>query len=235
MKIIPAIDIMGGKCVRLSKGDFNKSKMYSENPVEVAKRFEGAGYQYLHLVDLDGARFRKITNWKTIIDVTKQTSLKIDFGGGINSADDATRLFDAGVCQINVGSLASKNPSLLLSWINTFGPEKIILSADVKDELVLTHGWLKHTGQPVIDFIKKFEKIRYITCTDVSKDGMLKGPNFNLMRKLVDQFPDKYFIASGGIRSVEDVHILKDMGVNGAIIGKAFYEEKILLNAFHVD
>lgn len=229
MRIIPAIDIIDGKCVRLTQGDYAQKKVYNENPLEVAKAFERAGLKYLHLVDLDGAKAGRVINWKVIEAITGGTTLSVDFGGGIKKEEEIRKLFDAGVRQVNLGSIAVKDPALVQSWIETYGTEKIILSADVKNEMVAISGWTEDStisiGNFIADYLKK--GIRYITCTDISTDGMLQGPNVALYKELLDKFPQVKLIASGGVSSVQDLEALKKIAVDGVIVGKAIYEGRI--------
>ncbi|MBT1700722.1 1-(5-phosphoribosyl)-5-[(5-phosphoribosylamino)methylideneamino]imidazole-4-carboxamide isomerase [Fulvivirgaceae bacterium PWU4] len=231
MRIIPAIDIIDGKCVRLTQGDYAQKKIYNEDPLAVAKSFENAGIKYLHLVDLDGAKAGAVKNWAVVKAITSATKLQVDFGGGIKKEDDITKLLDHGVKQVNLGSIAVKDPKLVFHWISKFGADKIILSADVKNELVQISGWLESASITIEDFVKDFEQhgIRYITCTDISTDGMLSGPNEALYQKLVKRFPGIQWIASGGVSAVSDLEKLKTLGMDGVIIGKAIYEGKIKL------
>jgi phosphoribosylformimino-5-aminoimidazole carboxamide ribotide isomerase len=231
MRIIPAIDIIDGKCVRLTQGDYAQKKVYNENPVEVAKEFEDSGLKHLHLVDLDGARAGKVQNWKVVESITSQTKLKVDFGGGIKTKEEIKQLFDAGVVQVNLGSIAVKNGPLVEEWITEYGQDKIILSADVKDEMVAIAGWMENSAILLTEFIKGWidKGIRYITCTDIHTDGMLQGPNVELYRKLLKAFPAIKLIASGGVGSIGDVENLKKINMDGVIIGKAIYEGRISL------
>jgi phosphoribosylformimino-5-aminoimidazole carboxamide ribotide isomerase len=231
MRIIPAIDIIDGKCVRLSQGDYLQKKVYHENPVAVARSFADAGLEYLHLVDLDGAKAGKVANWQVVEDITKHTNLKVDFGGGIKTQQEIERLFTLGVKQVNLGSIAVKQPGLVQEWIAAFGAERIILSADAKNEKVAIAGWQEDSSISLSDFIDGYihKGIQYITCTDISTDGMLAGPNTNLYKKLLQQFPGVRLIASGGVSCSADLEILKETGVNGVIIGKAIYEGRITL------
>lgn len=232
MRIIPAIDIIDGKCVRLTQGDYAQKKVYGEDPLEIAKRFEDAGLTYLHLVDLDGAKAGKVTNWKVIETIGRHTNLSVDFGGGIKTDDEISRLFDSGMRQVNLGSIAVKSPTVVEAWINQWGAEKIILSADVKDENIAISGWLEKSAIHISDFIGDYLRkgIRYITCTDIRTDGMLQGPNVVLYAKLLEQFPTIKLIASGGVSNVRDLESLKKINVDGAIVGKAIYEGRITLN-----
>lgn len=229
MRIIPAIDIIDGKCVRLTQGDFAQKKIYNDNPLEIAKTFEDAGLKYLHLVDLDGARAGKVINWKVIESITGNTSLKVDFGGGIKTEDEINRLFNAGVQQINLGSIAVKDRALVYHWLELFGPEKIILSADVKGEFIAIAGWQQNSTISISDFLKDYlqQGIQYVTCTDISTDGMLQGPNVTLYTKILKGFPSIKLIASGGVSNTQDLENLKKIRVDGVIVGKAIYEGHI--------
>lgn len=230
MRIIPAIDIIDGKCVRLTQGAYNSKIVYNENPVEVAKKFEDYGIQYLHLVDLDGAKAQNIINHKIISDIATQTHLKIDFGGGIKSDEALKIAFDNGAHQITCGSIAVKNPELVASWISVYGPQKIILGADAKDRKIMTQGWTNPSDLDVVDFILSFQSkgIDYVICTDISKDGMMEGCAFDLYQEILDKTSVK-LIASGGVSTLEDLYRLKELSCEGAIIGKALYEGKISL------
>lgn len=231
MRVIPAIDIIDGKCVRLTQGDYAQKTVYNENPLEVAKEFEDAGLKHLHLVDLDGAKAGKVKNWKVVQSITNHTKLKVDFGGGIKTEEEIKQLFDAGVVQVNLGSIAVKNAALVKGWIQEYGPEKIILSADVKDEMIAIAGWIENSAIPLTEFIEGWidNGIRYITCTDIRTDGMLQGPNIELYRKILKSFPSARLIASGGVSSIADVQNLKEINVDGVIVGKAIYEGRISL------
>jgi phosphoribosylformimino-5-aminoimidazole carboxamide ribotide isomerase len=231
MRILPAIDIIDGKCVRLTQGNYADKKIYNENPVDVALSFETAGLKYLHLVDLDGAKAGKVVNWHVIESITKHTSLHVDFGGGIKTEDELNRLLAIGVKQVNLGSIAVKAKQTVFAWIRKFGADKIILSADVNNELVAIHGWQSDSGIRLTDFVQEYveQGIEYITCTDIQTDGMLKGPNIDLYKKLTSRFPSLRVIASGGVSSMDDLHKLSATGVDGAIVGKAIYEQKITL------
>jgi phosphoribosylformimino-5-aminoimidazole carboxamide ribotide isomerase len=230
MKIIPAIDIIDGKCVRLSKGDYDTKKIYNENPVEVAKEFEDFGIQYLHLVDLDGAKAKKIINQKVIENIAKNTNLIIDFGGGIRSEEDLQKAFDSGAKKVTLGSIAVVNPELCLDWLEKFGTEKLILGADCLDRKIKTSGWLENSETDVVDFIKEYQKkgFREVVCTDISKDGMLQGPSTALYQEIIENSTIE-LIASGGISNIEDVQKMKEIGCAGTIIGKAIYEGRISL------
>ena len=230
MKIIPAIDIIDGKCVRLSKGDYDTKKIYNENPVEVAKEFEDFGIQYLHLVDLDGAKAKKIINQKVIENIAKNTNLIIDFGGGVRSEEDLQKAFDSGAKKVTLGSIAVINPEMCLAWLEKFGAEKLILGADCLDRKIKTSGWLENSETDVVDFIKEYQKkgFKEVVCTDISKDGMLQGPSTALYQEIIENSTIE-LIASGGISNIEDVKEMKKIGCAGTIIGKAIYEGRISL------
>ncbi|TXI68009.1 MAG: 1-(5-phosphoribosyl)-5-[(5-phosphoribosylamino)methylideneamino]imidazole-4-carboxamide isomerase [Flavobacterium sp.] len=231
MRIIPAIDIIDGKCVRLSKGDYDTKKIYNENPLEVAKSFEAHGIQYLHLVDLDGAKSSRIVNYKVLEQITLKTSLKIDFGGGIKSDVDLKIAFESGANQITGGSIAIKQPEVFKNWIQQYGADKIILGADAMKEKVAISGWLEESNEEVIPFIQNYQKegIQYVICTDISKDGMLEGPSFELYKRILEQTKDVKLIASGGISTFDELPNLAELGCEGTIIGKAIYEGRITL------
>lgn len=232
IKIIPAIDIIEGKCVRLSQGDYNNKKVYNENPLEVAKMFEDIGIKRLHLVDLDGAKAGKIINYKTLESIATSTSLDIDFGGGVQSNEDIAKAFDYGAKMITGGSIAIKNPSLLESWIHQYSGDKIILGADCKNEMIAIAGWTSETQVNIIDFIKSYSTkgITKVICTDIAKDGMLKGPSLNLYKKILKHFPSLVLIASGGVSCMQDILDLNQSGVTEVIVGKAIYENKITMD-----
>ena len=231
MRIIPAIDIIEGKCVRLTKGDYNSKKVYNENPLEVAKEFEDSGIQYLHVVDLDGAKASHIVNYKVLEQIASKTNLKIDFGGGLKSNEDLKIAFESGANQITGGSIAVKNPTVFKSWIDKYGSDKIILGADCNNEKIAVSGWQEESNLEVIPFIKEYQikGISYVICTDISKDGMLQGPNFDLYKRILESSPNTKLIASGGISTLNEIPQLADLGCEGVIIGKAIYENKISL------
>ncbi len=231
MRIIPAIDIIDGKCVRLSKGDYNTKKIYNENPLEVAKIFEANGIQYLHLVDLDGAKSQHIVNHKILESICSNTKLKVDFGGGLKTNKDLKIAFESGANQITGGSIAVKNPDIFKSWLAQYGSDKIILGADCNNRKIATAGWMETSAIDVVDFIADYQKvgISYVVCTDIAKDGMLQGTSNELYSEILSKTNVK-LIASGGVSCFNDLIILKEMGCEGAIIGKAFYEGKITLN-----
>lgn len=232
MRIIPAIDIIDGKCVRLSKGDYSTQKTYSDNPLEMAKKFEDLGIQYLHLVDLDGAKAKQIINYKTLEQIASKTNLIVDFGGGIKYEADVQIAFNSGAKQITIGSIAAQNPELMLEWLHKYGSEKIILGADCKDRKIATNGWLESSEQDVIAFIQEYEKrgTIYSIVTDIEKDGMLAGPAFKLYKEILESTEKTKLIASGGITTIDDILKLIELGCEGAIIGKAIYEGTINLN-----
>ena len=244
MRIIPAIDIIEGKCVRLSKGDYNTKIIYNENPLEVAKSFEAHGIEYLHLVDLDGAKSSKIVNYKILEQIATQTKLKIDFGGGLKSDADLKIAFENGANQITGGSIAVKNPAVFENWIAIYGADKIILGADASNEKVAISGWLEDSGEDLIPFIQDYQNkgIDYVICTDIAKDGMLEGPSFELYKKIINEckvtsseveklteIKGIKLIASGGISTFDELPKLAEMGCEGTIIGKAIYEGRISL------
>lgn len=231
MKLIPAIDILDGKCVRLTKGDYTTQKVYNTNPVEVAKEFEANGIRFLHLVDLDGAKSKHIVNYKVLENIAQATSLHIDFGGGIKSNEDVKIAFESGANQLTGGSIAMQEPALFLSWLEQFGSERILLGADANQRMIATHGWLATSGIDVVDFIRSFEQkgIQSVVCTDISKDGMLQGPSLDLYKEIMQE-TGVQLIASGGVSSIDDLQQLKALGCAGAIIGKAIYEGRITLN-----
>ncbi|WP_312206973.1 1-(5-phosphoribosyl)-5-[(5-phosphoribosylamino)methylideneamino]imidazole-4-carboxamide isomerase [Epilithonimonas hominis] len=232
MRIIPAIDIINGECVRLSKGDYNKKTIYSKNVLDVAKNFEDNGIQFLHLVDLDGAKENRIINYKTLEQISSKTSLIIDFGGGLKSEEDIKIAFESGAKQVTLGSVAVKNPELFLETLEKYGKEKIILGADAKKEKIAVSGWLEESEMNIYDFIKEKTEdgIQYIISTDIDKDGMLEGPSFDLYEKIIAENPNIKLIASGGITSTNDLVQLNSIGCEGAIIGKALYENRITFN-----
>ena len=231
MRLIPAIDIIDGKCVRLSKGDYDTKKIYNENPLEVAKSFEAHGIQFLHLVDLDGAKSSRIVNYKVLEQIASKTNLKIDFGGGLKSDSDLKIAFESGANQITGGSIAIKQPEIFKSWIQQYGADKIILGADAMNEKVAISGWLEESKEEVIPFIQSYQQegIQYVICTDISKDGMLEGPSFELYQRILEQTKDLKLIASGGISTFDELPKLAELGCEGTIIGKAIYEGRFSL------
>lgn len=231
MKIIAAIDIMEGKCVRLTQGNFGKLKVYDEDPVDMAKKFEDADLEHIHVVDLEGAQKGAVTNWQTLEDIRANTALRIDFGGGVKTTEDVEQLLELNIDRINVGSVAVREPEKFIEWIKQFGADNFILSTDVKGNEIKVNGWQEKTGVTIYDIIDQYQPtgIEHITCTDISADGTLQGPNFALYKKLLKRFPKLKFTASGGVSSMEDLESLKYIGVYGTIIGKAIYEGMISL------
>jgi phosphoribosylformimino-5-aminoimidazole carboxamide ribotide isomerase len=231
MEIIPAIDIIDGKCVRLTKGDFETKTIYYDDPLEAAKFFEGVGIKRLHIVDLDGANRQPLKNLKTLENIANHTTLVIDFGGGLKNTQDIISVFNAGAAMVSLGSVIVKNPELFSQWINDFGPEKFLPGADVLHKKIKIHGWTEETEIAVFDFVKDMiaRGINQVFCTDISKDGMMEGPATQLYKEILLMFPSLNLIASGGISCYEDLLILKDAGCTGAIVGKAIYEEKITM------
>ncbi|WP_419487539.1 1-(5-phosphoribosyl)-5-[(5-phosphoribosylamino)methylideneamino]imidazole-4-carboxamide isomerase [Chryseobacterium bernardetii] len=230
MKIIPAIDIIDGKCVRLSKGDYSTKKIYNEDPLEVAREFEDFGIQFLHLVDLDGAKSKHIVNQKVLENIAKSTSLHIDFGGGLKTSEDIETAFNSGAKQITLGSIAVQDPEFCFKMIGKYGPEKIILGADCENRKIKTSGWLEESDNDIIDFILEYQNkgMQTTICTDISKDGMLEGPSTGLYIEILHK-TSLHLVASGGISGINDVYKMKEIGCSGTIIGKAIYEGKISL------
>lgn len=233
MTIIPAIDIINGKCVRLTKGDYAQKIIYNDHPVEVAKQFADAGLERLHIVDLDGAKAGKIINLDVLEAIASATDLKIDFGGGVKNITDVGKIFDAGASMVTLGSLAVKHPELLEEWLIEFGADKFLIGADVLDENIKISGWLEDGGINIFDFIAKMMGlgVNHIFCTDISKDGAMQGPSIELYKKIIATYPELNLTASGGVANFEEVLLLKEIGCVGAIIGKAIYEGKITLEA----
>ncbi|HNW51529.1 MAG TPA: 1-(5-phosphoribosyl)-5-[(5-phosphoribosylamino)methylideneamino]imidazole-4-carboxamide isomerase [Prolixibacteraceae bacterium] len=229
--IIPAIDLIDAKCVRLSQGDYNQKTVYNENPLEVAKMFEGAGIKRLHLVDLDGAKAKHIVNYKVLETIASKTKLVIDFGGGLKSDDDLRIAFENGASMVTGGSIAVRDRDAFLGWIEKYGPEKIILGADAKDKMIAVSGWQEVSELPILDFIESYTScgIQKVISTDITRDGMLTGPSIDLYKEIMAKFPSLELIASGGIATMKDIYELDEMGVPGVITGKAIYENKISL------
>lgn len=230
-EIIPAIDLIDGKCVRLSQGDYNEKKVYNENPLEVAKMFEDAGLKRLHLVDLDGARAKKIVNAHVLETIASNTSLIIDFGGGVKTDEDIQKAFNCGASMVTGGSIAVKNPETFNRWIVKYKAEKMILGADCRNGKIAVSGWEESTSLDILSFIAEYKEkgIRKVVCTDISKDGMLQGPSIELYKEILAQFPDLYLIASGGVGCYQDLLDLQQAGLPAVILGKAIYENKITL------
>ena len=232
MTIIPAIDIIDGKCVRLTKGDYTLKKIYNEDPLEVAQEFEDAGIKRLHLVDLDGARAGDVKNWKVLERLAGKTKLTIDFSGGISSRKNLEITFNSGAAFASIGSIAIKDEFTLTGWIIDFGANRFIIGADVKDETIVIKGWIENTNMPVLELIEKYKLtgIKQFFCTDISKDGMLQGPAIELYKKIINRHPSVDLIASGGVSTVRELDALREAGCAGVIIGKAIYENRITLN-----
>jgi phosphoribosylformimino-5-aminoimidazole carboxamide ribotide isomerase len=229
MQIIPAIDIIDGKCVRLTEGDYSQKKIYNEHPLEVAKQFEDAGLTRLHLVDLDGAKAGAVKNWKVLETIAGKTSLIIDFGGGIKKENDVKIILNSGAAFATVGSIAVKDELEFIKWLLIFGADKFLLGADVKEEKIAINGWTQKTDIWIYDFIEKYiaHGMKQIFCTDVSKDGKLEGPSIELYKNIIAKFPELYFIASGGVSSIKDLEELQSIGCKAVIVGKAIYEGRI--------
>jgi phosphoribosylformimino-5-aminoimidazole carboxamide ribotide isomerase len=233
MQIIPAIDLIEGKCVRLTEGDYAQKKIYNEDPLEVAKAFEGIGLMRLHLVDLDGAKAGEVVNWKVLEKITNQTSLKIDFGGGIKKESTLKTVLDTGAAYATIGSLAVKNRNVFEEWIERFGASVFMLGADVFEEKIAVGGWLEKTDIDVYDFMQSYldKGLTQMFCTDIQKDGKLQGPSIYLYKKIIAKFPDLQLIASGGVSNLQDLKDLREIGCAAAIVGKAIYENRITLQA----
>lgn len=231
MYIIPAIDIIDGKCVRLTQGDYAQKKVYNEDPLEVAKQYEDIGLNRLHLVDLDGAKAKRIINYRVLEKIASKTNLTIDFGGGLKSDEDVRIAFESGAAQITGGTIAVKDEVTFLRWLSHYGAERIILGADVKEGFIAVSGWQEKSDLELAPFIQKYtaEGIQYIICTDIAKDGLLKGSSVDLYRQLLEQFPEAKLIASGGVTTMDELNELREIGCYGAIIGKAIYEGKLQL------
>jgi len=231
IRIIPAIDIIDGKCVRLSQGDYDQKKVYSENVVEIARKFEEAGIEHIHVVDLDGAKSKHIVNIKALKEIASETGLEIDFGGGIKTDEDISTAFQNGAKQVTVGSIAVQRPDLFISWLQKYGAERIILGADMKDGFISGNGWKEGSTKALIPFLESYVKegIQYVLCTDISKDGMLQGPSIQLYKDIMTHFPTLKLIASGGVSSMKDIEELDKAGIYAVVTGKAIYENKITL------
>ena len=232
MEIIPAIDIIDGKCVRLEQGNYDKVTLYHKEPLEVAKRFQDAGLKRLHLVDLDGAKAGAVKNWKVLETISGKTSLTIDFGGGLKTQKDIEIVFNSGAALTTVGSIAVKNEEEFFKWLTKFGADKFLLGADVRNEKIAVNGWQETTEVWIYDFIQKYLEhgLKQVFCTDISKDGKMEGPAFDLYKNITSKFPELFFVASGGVTSLSDLEQLKEIGCKAAILGKAIYENKISLN-----
>lgn len=231
IELIPAIDIIDGKCVRLSQGDYNSKKVYNENPLEVAKEFEAHGIRRLHVVDLDGAKSKHVVNYRILEMIASRTSLVIDFGGGIKTDEDMLIAFENGAQMVTLGSVAVKNPELFKKWLHQYGAEKIILGADAKDKRIAVSGWMEDSRQELIPFLHDYTKegIYKVLCTDISKDGMLQGPSIALYKEIMAEFPEMHLIASGGVSCLQDLINLEEAGIPAVVFGKALYEGKITM------
>ena len=229
IELIPAIDIIDGKCVRLSQGDYNSKKVYNENPVEVAKELEAHGIRRLHVVDLDGAASHHVVNYRTLEQIASRTSLVVDFGGGVKSDEDLVIAFESGAQMVTGGSIAVKNPERFCHWLQTYGSERIILGADVKDHKIAVNGWKDESACELFPFLKDYvgKGVRKVICTDINCDGMLQGPSISLYKEMLETYPDLYLIASGGVGSTEDIRQLEATGIPAVIFGKALYEGRI--------
>ena len=231
IELIPAIDIIDGKCVRLSQGDYNSKKVYNENPLEVAKEFEAHGIRRLHVVDLDGAASHHIVNYRVLEAIASRTSLIIDFGGGIKSDEDLIIAFENGAQMVTLGSIAVKNPELFKKWLHQYGADKIILGADAKDNRIAVSGWKEESTQELLPFLEGYTKegIRKVLCTVISRDGLLQGPSIELYKQIMQQFPEMHLIASGGVSSIDDIIELQEAKIPAVVFGKAIYEGKITM------
>lgn len=229
IELIPAIDLIDGKCVRLTKGDYNQKKIYNENPVEIAKGFEEMGFKRLHVVDLDGARSKHIVNVDVLKAITTETNLIVDFGGGIKSEEDIEKAFANGASMVTIGSIAVTQPELFLKWLDQYGAEKLILGADVKNGMISINGWKEDSAEQLLPFLKKYidHGVKNVLCTEISKDGTLQGPTLQLYQEIMAAYPQLHLIASGGVSSNEDIIALDQAGIPAVVFGKAFYEGKI--------
>ena len=229
IELIPAIDLIDGKCVRLTKGDYNQKKVYNENPVEIAKGFEEMGFKRLHVVDLDGARSKHIVNVDVLNAITTETNLVVDFGGGIKSEEDIEKAFANGASMVTIGSIAVTQPELFLKWLDQYGAEKLILGADVKNGMISINGWKEDSAEQLLPFLKKYidHGVKNVLCTEISKDGTLQGPALQLYQEIMAAYPQLHLIASGGVSSNEDIIALDQAGIPAVVFGKAFYEGKI--------
>ena len=229
IELIPAIDIIDGKCVRLTKGGYDQKKVYNENPVEVAQHFESLGFKRLHVVDLDGAKSKHIVNDGVLRAITAATSLVVDFGGGIKTEEDIEKAFDAGAAMVTVGSIAVTNPQLFLNWIEQYGAERLILGADVRNGKISINGWKEDSSEDLLPFLKQYtdKGVRNVLCTEISKDGTLQGPAIDLYQQIMKAYPDMHLIASGGVSCNDDIRALETADIPAVVFGKAFYEGKI--------
>ena len=236
IELIPAIDLINGKCVRLTKGDYEQKKIYHENPVEVAIEFERLGFERLHVVDLDGAKSQHIVNIDVLREITNKTSLKVDFGGGIKTNDDIEKAFDNGASMVTVGSIAVKQPDLFLAWLNEYGAERMILGADVRNGMISVNGWKEDSTEQLLPFLRKYiiKGVKNVLCTEISKDGTLAGPAIALYQEIMKEYPALHLIASGGVSSNEDIVALEQAGIPAVVFGKAFYEGRIDIGKLNI-
>ena len=236
IELIPAIDLINGKCVRLTKGDYEQKIIYHENPVEVAIEFERLGFERLHVVDLDGAKSQHIVNIDVLREITNKTSLKVDFGGGIKTNDDIEKAFDNGASMVTVGSIAVKQPDLFLAWLNEYGAERMILGADVRNGMISVNGWKEDSTEQLLPFLRKYiiKGVKNVLCTEISKDGTLAGPAIALYQEIMKEYPTLHLIASGGVSSNEDIVALEQAGIPAVVFGKAFYEGKIDIGKLNI-
>ena len=232
IELIPAIDIIGGQCVRLTKGDYDKKTVYRDSPAEVAKEFEGIGFKRLHVVDLDGAKSKHIVNEQVLKAITTNTRLTVDFGGGIKTDEDIEKAFAAGASMVTIGSIAVTNPDLFMGWLGKYGAERIILGADVRHGKISINGWKEDSSEDLLPFLKRYVDagVRNVLCTEISKDGTLAGPSIELYQSMMEAYPELHLIASGGVSSIEDIQALDAVGIPAVVFGKAIYEGKINLN-----
>ncbi|MBQ8487761.1 MAG: 1-(5-phosphoribosyl)-5-[Prevotella sp.] len=231
IELIPAIDIIGGQCVRLTKGDYDQKTVYRDSPAEVAREFEALGFQRLHVVDLDGAKSKHIVNSPVLRRITTETSLTVDFGGGIKTDDDIEKAFEAGAAMVTVGSIAVTQPDLFLNWLDKYGAERMILGADVRNGKISINGWKEDSAEDLLPFLKKYidHGVKTVLCTEISKDGTLQGPAIGLYKQVMDEYPQLHLIASGGVSSIDDIKALDEAGIPAVVFGKAIYEGKINL------
>lgn len=236
IELIPAIDLINGKCVRLTKGDYEQKKVYHENPVEVASEFERLGFERLHVVDLDGAKSQHIVNIDVLREITTKTSLKVDFGGGIKTNDDIEKAFANGASMVTVGSIAVKHPDLFLEWLDEYGAERMILGADVRNGMISVNGWKEDSTERLLPFLRKYiiKGVKNVLCTEISKDGTLTGPAIGLYQEIMKEYPDLHLIASGGVSSNEDITALEEAGIPAVVFGKAFYEGRIDIGKLNI-
>ena len=236
IELIPAIDLINGKCVRLTKGDYQQKKVYHENPVEVAIEFERLGFERLHVVDLDGAKSQHIVNINVLREITNKTSLKVDFGGGIKTNDDIEKAFDNGASMVTVGSIAVKQPELFLAWLDEYGAERMILGADVRNGMISVNGWKEDSTELLLPFLRKYiiKGVKNVLCTEISKDGTLAGPAIALYQEIMKEYPNLHLIASGGVSSNEDIVALEQAGIPAVVFGKAFYEGRIEIGELNI-